>query len=346
MAQKYERKTVGLLFAGGTALGPKPVRGSIVTSPKVVNQWLKKVREFRVLADVKPFFIYGGEAANITPEHWKAIAETIAEHADRFDGFVVTHGIDTIDTTAIALSFALQDLPCPVILTGSPVPDPGLRLQKIMSNLFTGYHGLGITANLINAVQVALSAKPGVAVMFGNQLIAGAQIIRSPAGVLQPFSSQSGSVLGKVDFGVRLEMKRSGESAKRLKPLAAFDTNITVFDYQPNVSLGPIEQAITKRASGIFVRTHKTPYFPTELYDLMRRATDEEKIPVVIFSEGGETRSQEQRFTVIAGLSFSAAVIKFMWVLGQTKRKKDIRRLLAQNLVGEIQKPLRQEEVA
>lgn len=335
---KYQRKNIALLFAGGTALGPKPKRGNTVTSPASVSLWLRQVEEFRVLAEVTPFFVYGGEAANITPEHWKAIAETIAKHADRFDGFVVTHGVDTIDTTAIALSYALQDLPCPVILTGSPIPDPGARLEKVMA-MFEGYRGLGIKANLINAVQVSLTAKPGVAVMFGNHLIAGTQIIRSPAGILHPFSSQSGIVLGKVDFGIRFEARRVRTKPRRVKPRASFVTDITVFDYQPNVSLAPIEQAIAKRAAGILLRTHKTPYFPTALYSLLRKATDRAKIPVVIYAETGEIRSAEQHFTVITGLSITAAVIKLMWVLGQTRKRAEIRRLMTANLAGELSPP-------
>ncbi|MBQ1746289.1 MAG: asparaginase, partial [Muribaculaceae bacterium] len=81
------------------------------------------------------------DSSNMDPSHWRDIALAIEEHYDRYDGFVVLHGTDTMAFTASALSFMLENLSKPVIITGSQLPIGEVRTDG--------------EENLITALQVA-----------------------------------------------------------------------------------------------------------------------------------------------------------------------------------------------
>ena len=102
------------------------------------------------------------DSANATFADWNSIAQTIAQAHDSHDGFIVTHGTDTLAYTAAALCFALQGLRRPVIVTGAMTPlgqpdSDGLR-------------------NLTDAVDAAQTAPPGIWVQFAGRLLHGARI--------------------------------------------------------------------------------------------------------------------------------------------------------------------------
>ena len=62
------------------------------------------------------------DSSNVSPLHWKRIAELIRDNYEKYDGFVVLHGSDTMSYSASALSFMLENLDKPVIFTGSQLP--------------------------------------------------------------------------------------------------------------------------------------------------------------------------------------------------------------------------------
>ena len=103
------------------------------------------------------------DSSNMDPSHWRDIALAIEEHYDRYDGFVVLHGTDTMAFTASALSFMLENLSKPVIITGSQLPIGEVRTDG--------------EENLITALQVAAATdekgRPRVqevAILFENYL--------------------------------------------------------------------------------------------------------------------------------------------------------------------------------
>ena len=67
------------------------------------------------------------DSSNMTPQHWHLIATDIADHYHDYDGFIILHGTDTMAYTASALSFMLENLAKPVILTGSQLPLSEIR---------------------------------------------------------------------------------------------------------------------------------------------------------------------------------------------------------------------------
>lgn len=327
----YRRKKVLLLFAGGTTLDARDRPGDSVKKPADIARWMEQMSELSIIADLDSEFVYGGEAAGIGAEQWVAIARRIFDGYREYDGFLILHGLETLPATAIALSFMLQNLAKPVVLTGSPLrtreerrADPGSR----------EYRGMGIKANLVNALQVATGELTGVVVVFGSRILPGVRAMFAPPGSAHSFESFGNTFLGRIDLGIRY-------AATQRKPgtfrgLFDIDTHIASLDIKPGVPLEIFEQVLVGRAHGIFVSLATGCILPNDVVAQLRRV-EARGVPVVLFRPGTTPPPRESYpFPLLTGISGPAAIIKFMWTLGQTRDRRKLLRLLQQNLAGEF----------
>jgi L-asparaginase len=130
------------------------------------------------------------DSANASFADWNRIAKTIAQAHDRYDGFIVTHGTDTLAFTSAALCFALEGLAKPVILTGSMVP--------------LGIKGSDGAGNLIDAIAAAETAPPGVWVQFAGQRLHGARIRKVHSQAHGAFSASDNSAIPPLQVAPNL----------------------------------------------------------------------------------------------------------------------------------------------
>ena len=110
-------KTILLIATGGT-IASKPTMSGLAPSisPKELLSYVPEIAE---VASVETVQLFNLDSTNVTPAHWLEIARIIEEQYEKFDGFVITHGTDTMAYTAAALSYLVQDSPKPIVLTGS-----------------------------------------------------------------------------------------------------------------------------------------------------------------------------------------------------------------------------------
>ena len=99
------------------------------------------------------------DSSNIAPTHWKIIADALAENYDAYDGFVITHGTDTMAYSAAALSQMVNGCKKPVIFTGAQLP--------------IGAEGTDAKDNVLHAFLTATSDVQGVCLAFGKFVING-----------------------------------------------------------------------------------------------------------------------------------------------------------------------------
>ncbi len=110
-------KHILLISTGGTIATKKTDRG---LSPQMTSEEiLECVPQVRAFCQVETVQLFNIDSSNMQPENWVAIARTIQARYDEFDGFLITHGTDTMVYTAAALSYLIQDSPKPIVLTGS-----------------------------------------------------------------------------------------------------------------------------------------------------------------------------------------------------------------------------------
>ena len=115
------------------------------------------------------------DSTNIAPSHWLQMARCIQEHYDCCDGFVFTHGTDTMAYTAAALSYLIQGSPKPIVLTGA---------QKPIS-----FDSTDSKTNLSDAFRCASEDFPGVSIVFNSKVILGTRAKKTRSKSFQAFSS-------------------------------------------------------------------------------------------------------------------------------------------------------------
>ena len=110
-------KSILLLATGGTIATEKTDEG---LAPQLTSRdLLAHIPEIGAICHVTALQLFNLDSTNLTPAHWLEIAQAIQTHYDAFDGFVVTHGTDTMAYTASALSYLIQNSPKPIVLTGA-----------------------------------------------------------------------------------------------------------------------------------------------------------------------------------------------------------------------------------
>ena len=165
-----------MIYTGGT-IGMKENPCSHALEPVDFNHLLDNVPKLKMLDfDISSFqFEHPIDSSAMTPSHWADIARVIEENYEAYDGFVVLHGTDTMAYTASALSFMLENLNKPVIITGSQLPIGEVRTDG--------------EENLITALQIAAAKdRTGsqmvreVAILFENYLWRGNRSTKKECG--------------------------------------------------------------------------------------------------------------------------------------------------------------------
>ena len=113
-------KKILMIGTGGTIASEMTPEG--LTPELNTHQLLAYLPRIAQLCHVDCIQLYSLDSTSIHPTHWLGTAQAIRKHYDDYDGFVISHGTDTMAYTAAALSYLVQDSPKPIILTGAQKP--------------------------------------------------------------------------------------------------------------------------------------------------------------------------------------------------------------------------------
>ena len=182
-------KRVLILHTGGT-LGMRPREPDQALAPDEFGPTvLEHAPELRQLAEIDTRVLGNIDSTDLTPTHWIELAENVCAAATRYDGIVITHGTDAMAFTASALSFLLENLPLPVVLTGSqrPLTDPRSDAR----------------ANLVGATDLATRDIPEVAIYFDGKLLRGNRTTKISSFAFGAYESPNFPPLAEVGTGVK-----------------------------------------------------------------------------------------------------------------------------------------------
>ena len=326
MISKIKTKKICLIFCSGSKLSIKDSKSAVFRESNI-KDWMEQIPEIEIIADIDPRFVLGeNEKDKINYQTWIKLAEIIYKKINDYDGFVIIHNISSIQYTASVLSFMLENLKKPVILTGSSISDE--------KKDFEDYEGLGFRANLINAVQIATQDIAEVALMFGNLLVRGNRAQKNLSKSLNIFETSNLSSLAKIDFGIKFSRERFRRNIKgKIKLRTNINSKVYSFEILPGVSpttlLNEIKQSGYK---GIIIKITNVSLSKAIIKTLEKFS---QKIPIIIFSDT-EKEELKDSLVVISNMTYETTIVKFMWTLGQTKNLSNIKKIMQKSYAGEI----------
>ncbi|MET4081686.1 L-asparaginase [Pedobacter sp. UYP30] len=281
------------------------------------------------------------DSSNMDPEIWKTLAELIYKNYHLYDGFVILHGSDTMAFTSSALSFMLENLAKPVVLTGSQLPIGEIRTDA-KENLITA---LEIAAKKENDSAVV----PEVCIYFDAQLFRGNRAIKYNSEKFEAFRSPNYPILAEagvhLQFNSNYILKNLGGT---LKLHTNFNANIGVLKLYPGITKEAVEAITASKVDAIILETFGSGNASTVAWFLesLRSAINAGKLIVDISQckKGSvqlgryETSRILQQIGVLSGfdLTFEATVTKLMFVLGLGVSMDEMRHLMETSLRGEL----------
>ncbi|KAK4884477.1 hypothetical protein RN001_000748 [Aquatica leii] len=358
-----EIKKVLVLYTGGTIGMEKNRKGVYVPSPNSLVRQIKKIPELHDkefadlhfgenesddliirLLDQKQMIRYTVieydplyDSSNMSTKDWIRIAADIEAYYQKYDGFVILHGTDTLAYTASALSFMLEGLQKPIILTGSQIP--------IFENRSDA------KANFLSSLIISAYFKvPEVCVYFSNKLLRGNRTAKVSSTLLDAFNSPNMHPLGNVGINIIIHHHYILPcNKKELIVHKNLNANVVLLPLFPTLTGAMIESLLSSGVEGVVLQSYGVGNIPTNRKDIieaLRKAIERGVIIINITQcaqgtviSSYETGQALKEIGLISGydMTAEAALAKLSFLLGQNQlsleQKKD---LMALNLKGEL----------
>lgn len=348
-----KRPKIGLIFTGGGIAARRDPNTSKLLGSYNYNNWMLEIPEINLIAEIKPINLLDIASYEIQPKHWIKIAQTIFDNYYDCNGFVVTHGLDTIIYSASAVSFILQNLGKPVIFTGSRFP-PNLEEVKKIVNLSSNREiykntvgTLEAKSNLINSVNAATMDFGEVCILFGSKLLRANRTSVVNLFGDNIFNSGEIDALGDVNFGLDLHSHRiKRDESKKLNFIPEVEDRVAFLKVFPNFDVKLLDYLTENDYKGLLIEPYFMGEFPSILSSSLENvvkkgitivaARDAYKgaIDFSLYSGGKIGINLE----IISALDMNpiAALTKLMVVLGQEKDRQKIKKMIQTDWCGEI----------
>ncbi len=340
-----KRASILIIYTGGT-IGM--IRNSVTGALESFNfdhllRHVPELRQFNLNISSRAFNP-PIDSSDMNPSLWSRIVEMIHTNYDKFDGFVILHGTDTMAFTASALSFMLEGLMKPVILTGSQLPIGVLRTDG--------------KENLLAAIEMAAAKNhdgtpvvPEVCIYFHQKLMRGNRCTKTSADSFNAFNSPNCPYLATAGMEIQYNRHiiKPYDAQVKLTPKYKMSSDIIIFSLFPGIQPNIVEKILSgKELKGIIFRTFGAGNAPQAqwLVEALTNATRQGKVIVNITqcSTGSvkmrlyETGLQLLEAGIISGrdMTVEAALTKMMFLLGQELPVDEVRKLMKKDLAGEI----------
>ncbi|WP_341226930.1 asparaginase [uncultured Arcticibacterium sp.] len=282
------------------------------------------------------------DSSNMSPSVWIELATLIAEQYDDYDGFVILHGTDTMAHTASALSFLLENLAKPVILTGAQLPI-GVTRTDARENMMTA---LELAADKVDNETILHE----VCIYFNGRLLRGNRAKKYESSQFDAFQSENYPMLAEV--GIYCVYNRPYMLPKPEGKFSFSDSlnrNVLVLKLFPGISNAFVKQILaTENLEAVVLETYGSGNAPSdnEFLHLLKDASEK---GIIIYNvsqcSGGKVRQGDYDTSrgllnadVISGkdITTEAAVCKLMYLLALGNSITETKRLLQENLRGEV----------
>ncbi len=346
--------TISILHTGGTIASQVDYRTGAVVSRFTPQDLISMFPEIKDIANVRSQLVFQMFSEDMEPEHWSILAKKVEEEIKNgADGIIITHGTDTMAYTAAALSFALQNLPIPVLLVGaqrsSDRPSSDAAYNIIAAAKFivdSDFSGVGVCMHKNEDDNVCL-------------IHSGVSVRKMHTSRRDTFRSINAMPIAEIDYKtgkinfLRKDYVKNDKNRKIILK-EKFERNVAIIKIRPGFSYKELEAY--KDFKGIIIEGTGLGHAPTSVLDeftkdhakLLETVKKISKNAVVVmtsqalygtvnmnvYSTGRDLLSAG----VISGsgMTTETAYAKLMWILGHEKNLDVAKREMQQNLVGEI----------
>lgn len=332
------KKKICVIYTGGT-IGMKDTEFGYAPVPGYMEKTLRGMQELQA-PEVPEFdfieYVPLLDSSNITVQNWNQIGTDIRKRYCDYDGFVVLHGTDTMAYTASALSFMLQGLSKPVIITGSQIP-----LCKVRSDA---------RENLITSMIIAADYHiPEVCIYFAGRLLRGNRSTKVSSDMLIAFDSPNYGPLAEAGVNITVHEKRIREAGAEISFSPFEDAQIAVLKIFPGIQFEIFENIMTDKLKGIVIEAFGAGNIPQNddsMIKLLQRAKENGTYIVVCTQchKGAATIGQYETSRELAeagaicgfDMTVEAAVTKLYYLLSRDYEAKEIRNLMESDIRGEL----------
>jgi len=283
------------------------------------------------------------DSSNMNTTNWIFISEIIEDNYEKYDGFVILHGSDTMSYTASAISFMFENLSKPIIFTGSQLPIGDLRTDA--------------KENLITSIEIASARENGnpiiseVCLYFEYKLYRANRTTKINAEHFQAFTSPNYPPLG--ESGVHLKFNKQliykPTIIKPLKVRKQLDNNVAILKIFPGITKTVVESILSSKGlKGVILETFGSGNAPTDKWFVnLLEETINKGVQIVnvtqclsgsVIMGHYETSIELEKIGVISGndITTESALAKLMYLLGENIPKNKFKYLLETQLRGEI----------
>ena len=327
-------KNILMIGTGGTIASEMTPSG--LTPELNSTQLLSFVPRIGEMCHVDCVQLYSLDSTNIRPAHWLGVAKAVRENYARYDGFVISHGTDTMAYTAAALSYLIQGSPKPIVLTGAQKP--------------IWFDGTDSKRNLTDAFLYACRGCGGVQIVFNGKVILGTRARKTCSKSFQAFSSVNYPDLAVVQDEHLLQYMRC---ACYPSPVFydALDDKVGLLKLIPGTPAAVLEFMLD-RFDGLVIESFGVGGLPeyegdASYFDIIHRGIARGKLVVMttqvpnegsnlaVYHVGGRLKSALCLLEAY-DMTTEAAVAKLMWIMGQTRDFDERERLFYRPVARDI----------
>ncbi len=331
------KKKILIITTGGTLASSNSQEGLV---PELnSNEIFSGIEGIMNYFQVDFLELFSLDSSNMQPEEWQKIARTVYENCLGYDGMVIIHGTDTMAYTASALSFMLQNVPIPVVLTGSQL--------SILNPIADAVE------NCRCAINMAGSDVPGVFVAFNRKIMLGTRASKVRTISFDAFESINYPCVGVVNSnGLDISNYRQDKGGKEFKLQDKLCKEVFLLKLIPGTNPAIFEALYQMGYKGIVIEAFGIGGIHFKKRDLADAIGNviAKGMTILVGTQclyEGSNLSIYQTGQVILkqgaiaahDMTTEAAVTKLMWVLGQTESKEERKAYFAKNLAGEVNLP-------
>lgn len=320
------KKNILFIATGGTIASKRTEEGLApqITSDELIG-YVPEIKEY---CNVTALQLLNIDSTNIQPEYWVLMTEAIEKNYDSYDGFVISHGTDTMSYTSAALSYLIQNLDKPVIITGS---------QKPINADITD-----AKKNLLDSFRFASEKDvSGVYLVFDGKAIVGTRARKIKSKSYSAFESINFPVAAIIDDNRITKYIRNEKLSGDVKFYKNIFPSIFLLKLAPGMEPDVLDY-IGEKYEGVVIESYGVGGLPFQdkrnFLEKLGTLTENGKIIVIatqVMFEGSDMGIYEvgvkalKKYNVLQAydMTIEAAVTKLMWIMAQTKDYEEVKKM-------------------